>query len=277
MTDAAGTVARWPLRLQGQRRTRSVGHGRCPRRMGSLASDQARHSRKAWRRTCACSSKALRGFVRRRLDAARGWQPALPCGCGLSRNSKAGNASATPPCGCPSLRSGGAVPLCSGAMVNTTALDCRRYMLTALHCASEVTDEEFTLFKVYFNYERPECGDGNGLLNRRRTGVLRLADSDDIQGSNFQGSDFLLVEIEDAIPTSWPVYYAGWDASGSGSGAGVGIHHPSGDTKKISTFTQNTSSISLGAFGSHWRVSWVDTETDHGGHRTRLVGLSSVQ
>jgi hypothetical protein len=42
--------------------------------------------------------------------------------------------------------------LCSGAMVNTTALDCRRYMLTALHCASEVTDEEFTLFKVYFNY-----------------------------------------------------------------------------------------------------------------------------
>lgn len=154
--------------------------------------------------------------------------------------------------------------LCSGAMVNTTALDCRRYMLTALHCASEVTDEEFTLFKVYFNYERPECGDGNGLLNRRRTGVLRLADSDDIQGSNFQGSDFLLVEIEDAIPTSWPVYYAGWDASGSGSGAGVGIHHPSGDTKKISTYTQNTSSISLGAFGSHWRVSWVDTETDHG-------------
>ena len=92
-------------------------------------------------------------------------------------------------------------------------------MLTALHCASEVTDEEFTLFRVYFNYERPECGDGNGLLNRRRTGVLRLADSDDIQGSNFQGSDFLLVEIEDAMPTSWPVYYAGWDASGSGSGS----------------------------------------------------------
>lgn len=163
-----------------------------------------------------------------------------------------------------SIIEGGGSFLCSGAMVNTTALDCRQYMLTALHCASEVTDDEFALLKVYYNYERPECNAGNGLLNRRRTGVIRLADSDDIQGSNFQGSDFLLVEVEDAIPSSWDVYYAGWDATGSGSGSGVGIHHPSGDVKKVSTFTSNTSSISLGAFGSHWRVNWVETETDHG-------------
>ena len=117
---------------------------------------------------------------------------------------------------------------------------------------------------MYYNYERPECGEGNGLLNRRRTGVIRLADSDDIQGNNFDGSDFLLVEVEDEIPSNWDVYYAGWDASGSGSGSGVGIHHPSGDVKKVSTYTQNTSSISLGAFGSHWRVYWVETVTDHG-------------
>ena len=154
--------------------------------------------------------------------------------------------------------------LCSGAMVNTTALDCRQYMLTALHCASDADDDEFALLKVYYNYERPECGEGNGLLNRRRTGVIRLADSDDVQGNNFQGSDFLLVEVEDAIPSSWDVYYAGWDASGSGSGEGVGIHHPSGDVKKISTYTQNTSSISLGDFGSHWRVYWIETVTEHG-------------
>ena len=161
------------------------------------------------------------------------------------------------------IESGGSY-LCSGAMVNTTALDCRQYMLTALHCASEVTDDEFALLKVYYNYERPECGEGNGFLNRRRTGVIRLADSDDIQGNNFDGSDFLLVEVEDEIPSSWDVYYAGWDASGSGASSGVGIHHPSGDVKKISTFTQNTSSISLGDFGSHWRVYWVETETNWG-------------
>jgi hypothetical protein len=161
------------------------------------------------------------------------------------------------------IESGGSY-LCSGAMVNTTALDCRQYMLTALHCASEVTDDEFALLKVYYNYERPECGEGNGFLNRRRTGVIRLADSDDIQGNNFDGSDFLLVEVEDEIPSSWDVYFAGWNASGTGASSGVGIHHPSGDVKKVSTFAQNTSSISLGDFGSHWRVYWVETETNHG-------------
>lgn len=163
-----------------------------------------------------------------------------------------------------SIIENGGTYLCSGAMVNTTALDCRQYMLTALHCASSADDDDFALLKVYYNYDRPECGEGNGLLNRRRTGVIRLADSDDIQGNNFQGSDFLLVEVEDAIPTSWDVYYAGWDASGSGSSEGVCIHHPSGDVKKISTYTQNTSSISLGDFGSHWRVYWIETVTDHG-------------
>ena len=127
-----------------------------------------------------------------------------------------------------------------------------------------IQDDEFALFKVYYNYERPECGEGNGFLNRRRTGVIRLADSDDIPGNNFDGSDFLLVEVEDEIPSSWDVYYAGWDASGSGASSGVGIHHPSGDVKKVSTFTQNTSSISLGSFGSHWRVYWIDTITNGG-------------
>lgn len=163
-----------------------------------------------------------------------------------------------------SITENGGAYLCSGAMVNTTALDCRQYMLTALHCASSADDDDFALMKVYYNYERPECGEGYGLLNRRRTGVIRLADSDDVLPNGFQGSDFLLVEVEDAIPSSWSVYYAGWDASGSGSGEGVGIHHPSGDVKKISTYTQSTSSISVGDFGSHWRVRWVETQTDHG-------------
>ena len=163
------------------------------------------------------------------------------------------------------ITEGNASFLCSGAMVNTTELDCRRYMLTALHCASEADDDDFALMQVFFNWERPECGSGIHLW-RKRTGVIRLADSNDNGGNSFNGSDFLLLELEDEIPSSWPVYYAGWDASGSGSGSGVGIHHPSGDVKKISTYTQSTNSISISptAFGSHWRVFWSETETNHG-------------
>ena len=154
--------------------------------------------------------------------------------------------------------------LCSGSMVNTTAQDCRQYLLTALHCADEVTEDEFPLLKVYFNYERPGCAEGNGMLNHKRTGVIRLADSDDNTPQGFNGSDFLLLEVEDEISATWPVFYNGWNAVNQTSDWGTGIHHPSGDVKKISTYDSHLTSSSIGGFGTHWSVTWVETETNHG-------------
>ncbi|MCB0762191.1 MAG: T9SS type A sorting domain-containing protein [Flavobacteriales bacterium] len=154
------------------------------------------------------------------------------------------------------------VGLCSGSLVNTTARDCRQYMLTALHCADGVSDADFQLLQVRFNYERPQCGTGGAATTHQRTGVIHLADSND--GGGNSGSDFLLVEIEDEIQSSWDPFYAGWDATGSGSTQGVGIHHPAGDVKKISTYTSSLSSAWWGYPGSHWEVNWVATVTNHG-------------
>ncbi|MGB0423620.1 MAG: hypothetical protein ACPGED_04835, partial [Flavobacteriales bacterium] len=50
----------------------------------------------------------------------------------------------------------GEIGLCSGAMVNTTARDCRQYLLTALHCAPNLSTSDFGFLQVRFNYERPE-------------------------------------------------------------------------------------------------------------------------
>lgn len=161
-----------------------------------------------------------------------------------------------------SIVDGQFVGLCSGSMVNTTAQDCRQYMLTALHCADGVSDEDFGFLQVKYNYERPECGSGAFTSSHNRTGVLFLADSNDNGGNS--GSDFLLVEVEDPIPASWTPFYAGWDATGIGSQGGSSIHHPAGDIKKISTYTNNLQSAWWGAPGSHWQVQWVETETDHG-------------
>jgi hypothetical protein len=44
----------------------------------------------------------------------------------------------------------------------------------------------------------------------------------------------------------------------------VGIHHPSGDRKKISTYTNSLSNFNAYAIGAHWRVQWVATQTNHG-------------
>ncbi len=156
---------------------------------------------------------------------------------------------------------GGDSFLCSGALVNTTARDCRQYMLSALHCADGVSDSDLLLLKVQFNLEKSQCGSG-GASTHQLTGVERLADSND--GGGNSGSDFVLFEIENDINENWKPFYAGWDVSGAGASSGVGIHHPSGDYKKISTYTTTLSTTGWGTFNSHWLVYWAETETDHG-------------
>ena len=97
-----------------------------------------------------------------------------------------------------------------------------------------------------------------------RTGVIPLTNSDDASNQGFNGSDFILVEVEDIIPETWNPYYAGFDASGETGHIGVGIHHPAGDRKKISNYTNPLTSFNIGGSGSHWRVYWTATETNHG-------------
>ncbi len=156
----------------------------------------------------------------------------------------------------------GQIFVCSGVMVNTTARDCRQYMLTALHCTEGLSQSDLGLLQVRFDYNRQTCGAGGGLGSRNRTGVLFLADSND--GGGNSGSDFALYEVEDEIPVDWNPYYAGWDATGIGSVWGAGIHHPSGDVKKISFYTTALTSQWWGAPGSHWGVRWSETESGWG-------------
>ncbi len=158
----------------------------------------------------------------------------------------------------------GGIFLCSGSMVNNTARDCRQLMLSSFHCVDDVEEDEWSLLKVRYNYEYLECGGTASINSHDRTGVIYLTGSQDVTANSINGSDFLFVEVEDPIPSSWDVYYAGWDATGIPATSGVGIHHPSGDRKKISTYTNNLSNSSVYHPGAHWRVTWVATETNHG-------------
>lgn len=158
------------------------------------------------------------------------------------------------------LTDGGDIFLCSGSLVNTTEMDCRKYILTAFHCVEGINDADLLLASVRFNYEKSGCGTGSA-PTRNKAGVVKHADSNDGGGNN--GSDFALLEMEDAIPASWNPYFAGWDASGTTPQSGVGIHHPNGDVKKIST-TEDIISGTWGAPGFHWRVEWMETVTEWG-------------
>jgi hypothetical protein len=166
---------------------------------------------------------------------------------------------------------------CTGSLINNTSQDCKPYFLTALHCGVSATAANMNQWKFYFKYEAPSCTNPStaGTLDDYFiTGCVRIADSGDNGGDS--GSDFLLVKLgsstnEATIITNlksanFSAYWNGWNANTAATTGGVGIHHPSGDIKKISTFSGSTISAGWNGNGlsSHWRQSWTSNSNGHG-------------
>lgn len=155
------------------------------------------------------------------------------------------------------------VGFCTGVLMNNTGQNCDPLVLSAFHCSQGSSAAQFNQYQFRFNYQRLNCGTGDPQAGNTVTGCTRLADSNDNGGDN--GSDFVLVRLNNPLPANINAFYAGWDATGMGSGSGVSIHHPAGDEKKVSTYTANLVSSSWWlATGSHWRVSWAATANGHG-------------
>ena len=146
--------------------------------------------------------------------------------------------------------------LCSGVLVNNVRQDLEPYFLTANHCLG---GEQTWVFM--FNYESPSCANIDGPTWMTTSGSTLLA--------SYSYSDFGLLLLSEQPPDSYNVYFAGWAADDLPSDTSVGIHHPSGDIKKISWDNDpNTSTAYLGGPGSgnsHWRVgNWEDGTTEPG-------------
>jgi len=155
------------------------------------------------------------------------------------------------------LTSGGS-RLCTGSLINNTEQDLTPYFLTANHCLGGNNSWIFM-----FNYESPGCTNQDGPTNMTVSGSTLLANS--------SGSDFALLELNESIPESYNVYYAGWDVSGNTPATPVCIHHPSGDIKKISFDYDNASNA-----GNYWDIdSWNDGTTEPGSSGSPLFDGSS--
>ncbi len=154
---------------------------------------------------------------------------------------------------------------CSGTLINNTAQDAKPYFLTAEHCGGSASAADRNVWQFYFNYERATCANTGTPPTNLITGCTLLA-----KGPISGGSDFQLVELSSAPQQSWNPYYNGWSRNTTGSLSGVSIHHPSGDAKKISTYTTQLTSASpniggsLMATNSAWRVNWSATANGHG-------------
>ncbi|MDA0304574.1 MAG: serine protease, partial [Bacteroidetes bacterium] len=147
----------------------------------------------------------------------------------------------------------GGFAACTGALVNNTAQDGTPYFLTANHCLGNPNN-----WIYLFNHEIADC---TGNTNSAPTsdvisgGVLRASNA---------GSDFALVELSEAPPASYDVQYAGWDATGDNPETVTGIHHPSGDVKKI-CFDEDGPNAQNAAGAAVWYINqWEDGVTEPG-------------
>lgn len=158
---------------------------------------------------------------------------------------------------------------CSGALINNVKNDQRPFFLTAEHCGLDSGNSPSVV--AYWNFENSECRvpggvasglGGDGPISQFNTGAIFRA--------SFAGSDFCLIEFDDAVDPQVDPFYAGWDRGGENAAMAVGIHHPSVSEKRIAlegdpiTTTEGRSNLQV-SDGPYFRVSDWDFGTTDGG------------
>ena len=145
----------------------------------------------------------------------------------------------------------GGFAVCSGALVNNTLNDGTPYFLTANHCLGNPGN-----WVYYFNHESATCAGNTGPTNQSISGGTLLVNSGQ--------SDFALIELSQVPPANFNVQYAGWDATGAIPSSAVGIHHPSGDVKKI-CFEDDSPSQQQAAGAAVWYINEWELGVTEGG------------
>ena len=160
---------------------------------------------------------------------------------------------------------------CSASLLNTTANDASPLLLTADHCLDclydALGDSILNHYSFYWNYESPECTTTTYPTPKSTSGAVVVANNGE--------TDFALLRLtEDPKDKSGvTLYYLGWDRSGSSGTGGVGIHHPSGDVKKIATHNispANSNCMNVIECGvsylpnsNFWKINWMATTHGH--------------
>jgi hypothetical protein len=142
---------------------------------------------------------------------------------------------------------------CTGQLLNNCANDGTPYFLTADHClGSPVENWIFT-----FNWDSPTCDPTeNAPMDQTVSGSVLHANSG--------ATDMAFLELDEAPPVDYEVFYSGWDKTATPATSVTAIHHPQGDIKKISkSFNPVVASTFSGA--DCWNVAvWDEGTTEQG-------------
>lgn len=158
---------------------------------------------------------------------------------------------------------------CSGSLVNNTNKDKTPYILSACHCYSKgETLADFDTAEYWFGYEFAGCE--NELLPPTPNKIIGATPLvlNPING----GSDGALLRLSKNIDTDWDVYFNGWNIESRDNvvTSGSVIHHPQGDTKKITLYSIPLRTASWSAGGetstpnAHWTITYSKGVTEGG-------------
>lgn len=163
------------------------------------------------------------------------------------------------------VKRGNSISACTGTLLNNVNRDFTPYFYTAEHCGQGASATDYSNWVFYFNYEAQGCDNPNSEPNSNTlTGSELLS-----KISYTEGSDFKLLLLQNEVPPIYNPYFNGWSILDEPSLSGVSIHHPGGDIKKISTYTDpllstNYEGTEEDLNGSFWRVFWAETTNGHG-------------
>ncbi len=164
---------------------------------------------------------------------------------------------------------------CTGALINNTGDDCHSYFLSANHCFANDAVGAVLNDIFMFNYDSPSPAcpgipTTDGITTETVQGATVIAKAVD--------SDFCLLELTNNPLDFYDVYYSGWDRTDVAAVGAAGIHHPSGDVKKISieNATLISGNFSANTSNTHWEVpDWDDGTTEPGSSGSPLYDLTN--
>lgn len=192
---------------------------------------------------------------------------------------------------------------CSGSLINNTGNAaggaCKPLFLTASHCdtTNSHADTSFQYWQFRFNYQKSDCGSAstvyptdasapvmtNGAKFTSRSHYPTFTSG--TSGSSRLVQDFLLLELNDAIPSDY--YLAGWNRNTNIASPAMadyytafyGFHHPGGDLKKmsyVSTVSGNGTFNQTTVPNTHWSLSTTFGGTSGGSSGSGLYDVDGL-
>ena len=163
--------------------------------------------------------------------------------------------------------------ICTGALINNSCNDGTPYFLTANHCLSGGTGN--WLFR--FNWDVPEGDPGMSCATTASTPTsfnnASNYDQTTVNGATVlvsgTGADHALLMLDNltvADATNWGLFYAGWNNDDTESAVTevTGIHHASGDIKKICRAYENGVSNNIHHATASGAAVWYMNGWDNG-------------